>query len=957
MIEFKTKPNTDEELFSILNPVVKRWFKEKFRTFATPQKYAIMEVHSRSNVLVSAPTGSGKTLTAFLSILNELIDCSEKGILKDKCYAIYISPLKALSNDISVNLLEPLRDLEELAQKKFGIRVAVRTGDTSTKERSKQLEKVPHILITTPESLAILLSSVRFKEHLKDVEWCIIDEVHALAENKRGVHLSLSMERLSYLASHMTRVGLSATVAPLEEVAKFLVGTNRPCKIVDVQFIKEMDLKVLSPVPKLIDSSHEVMHHQMYELINKLVQDHKTTLIFTNTRSATERVVHFLKEKFPKNYAENIGAHHGSLSKEHRTDLEKRLRDGKLKVVVCSTSLELGIDIGYVDLVICLGSPKSVARALQRIGRSGHKLHEKTKGRIIVLDRDDLVECSVLLKEAVERKIDKLHIPKNCLDVLAQQIDGMALEQVWDEKELFDTIKKSYCYHDLKIDEFNEILAYLAGEFVDLEDRYIYGKIWRKEGKIGKRGKLGRVIYMTNIGTIPDNTSVMVKVGTQIIGSIEEAFLERLKPGDVFVLGGSVYQFKFARGMVAQVAASVNRPPTVPRWFSETLPLSFDLSLAIGRFRKLMDERFTKKQGKEDILKFIDEYLYVDRNGAEAIYDYFYEQYNYAKIPSDKKILVEQYDNGKQMQYVFHTLYGRRVNDCLSRAVAFAISRSQHRDVEIGINDNGFYITSPKKIMVLSAFKLIKSKEFDKIMDIAIEKTEVLNRRFRHCATRALMILRNYKGHVKNVGRQQVSSMILMNALKRINPNFSILKEAKREVLEDLMDINNTKFVLEQVEKGAIKIEEISTTVPSPFAFSLIAQGYTDILKMEDKVEFLKRMHQNVLTKLSVKKDIDKEYLKKQQQTSNVDYHELWEKQQEKELTEQEKELQELRLMMWNQDNVPRFAKEELVKLLDGEKDIRQDVIDAMETYKEEIKKSWPKKLQDAISKRLKKIE
>jgi len=261
-----------------------------------------------------------------------------------------------------------------------------------------------------------------------------------LAENKRGVHLSLSLERLSYLASYMTRIGLSATVAPLKNVAQFLVGVGRPCKVVNVQFIKEMDLKVLSPVPKLIDSSHEVMHYKMYELIDKLVQEHKTTLIFTNTRSATERVVHHLKEKFPKNYSENIGAHHGSLSKEHRVSLEERLRQGKLKCVVCSTSLELGIDIGYIDLVICLGSPKSVARALQRIGRSGHKLHDKTKGRIIVLDRDDLVECAVLLKEAVERKIDRLHIPQNCLDVLAQHIAGMATDQVWEEAELYSLI-------------------------------------------------------------------------------------------------------------------------------------------------------------------------------------------------------------------------------------------------------------------------------------------------------------------------------------------------------------------------------------------------------------------------------------------------------------------------------------------------------------------------------------
>ena len=854
MIEFKKNPNTKQELLQILNPTVKKWFFSKFKEFSLPQLHGVAEIHSRQNILVSAPTGSTKTLTGFLSILNELVDSAEKGILKDKIYCVYISPLKALNYDIFKNLIEPLTEIEAIAGKKLGIRVGVRTGDTTPSEKQKMLKHPPHILITTPESLAIILSSIKFVEHLKDVEWCIVDEIHALAENKRGVHLSLSLERLENLSSHLCRVGLSATVAPLEDIANFLVGQERPCKIIDVQFIKEMDLKVLSPVPDLINISFEEMHHKMYELIDKLIQGHKTTLIFTNTRSATERVVHHLKEKFPKNYINNIGAHHGSLSKQHRRDIEDRLREGKLKCVVCSTSLELGIDIGYIDLVVCLGSPKSVARALQRIGRSGHKLHEKTKGRIIVLDRDDLIECVVLLKEGIERKIDRIHIPQNCLDVLAQQIYGMSLEQTWEEKELFNLVKKSYCYKDLTKKDFNEILSYLAGEFTDLEDRYIYAKIWRKNGKMGRKGRMGRVIYMTNIGTIPDETSVLVKVGTQVVGTIEEGFLEKLKPGDIFVLGGNVYQFRFSRGMVAQVSSSVSRPPTVPSWFSEMLPLSFDLSLAIGKLRRLMDEKFTKKKTKKEIMNFINDYLYVDKNGANAVYEYFYEQFNFSQIPSDKKIVVEQYNDGKQIYYIFHTLFGRRVNDCLSRAVAFAVSRTQHRDVEIGISDNGFYVTSPKKLLVMKAFKLLKSKDMDKVMNMAIEKTEVLKRRFRHCATRAVMILKNYKGKKKRVGRQQVSSMILMSALKRINPDFSIIKEAKREVLEDLMDIENTKLILKQIEERKIQIKEIATNIPSPFAFNLIVQGYTDLMKIEDKIEFLRRMHNNVLAKISLKR-------------------------------------------------------------------------------------------------------
>lgn len=953
MAETMQKPYKPEQIDYILNPIVKKWFFTRFKEYSLPQLYGVMEIHSRNNILVSAPTGATKTLTGFLSILNELIDSSEKGILEDKIYCVYISPLRALSEDIKVNLIEPLKEMEEIAGKKFGIRVASRTGDTTPSEKSKMLKKCPHILITTPESLAIVLSSFKFVDLLKDVQWCIIDEVHALAENKRGTHLSLSLERLQKLSPGMARAGLSATIAPLEEIARYLVGfegdSERPCKIVDVQFIKKLDLKVLSPVPDLIDSEHGNMHRAMYELMDNLIQEHKTTLIFTNTRAATERVVHNLKEKFPKNYTENIGAHHGSLSKAHRHSLENRLREGKIKVVVCSTSLELGIDIGFIDLVVCLGSPKSVARALQRIGRSGHKLHDVTKGRIIVLDRDDLIECSVILKSAIEKKIDKIHIPTNALDVLAQQIYGIAIQDTIHIRDLYKLVKNSYCYNKLDKKDFNEVIEYLAGKYISLEDRHIYAKIWHDEetGMIGKRGKLARVLYMTNIGTIPDETSVIVKVGDQVVGTIEEAFLEKLKPGDVFVLGGNVYQFKFARGMTAQVNASASRPPNVPSWFSEMLPLSFDLALEIGRFRKLLNEKFCSGKSKKEIVDFINEYVYVDKNAAESIYNYFFEQFNYAEIPSNSRIVVEHYTNEQGVKHtIFHSLYGRRVNDCLSRAIAFAIARTQHRDVEIGINDNGFYIASERSVNVMRAFKLLKSSDFAKVLNMAIDKTEVLKRRFRHCAMRALMILRSYKGHTKHVGRQQVSSQILINAVKRISPDFSILKEARREVLEDLMDIENAKKVIEGIEKKNIKIDEITTSIPSPFAFNLIAQGITDIFKIEDRAEFLRRMHRNVLAKIGSKKGINTGEFK-------FSYADEWKKAEERLTSDRDEEKEKLKLQAWNLKRVPAFAKREIAEMLDGKKEIRQDFVDAVHKYKKEIEKTWPKEIREFVFKKV----
>jgi len=855
-----SEPYKKEGVELILNPTVKKWFFSKFNSFSLPQLFGVMEIHKRENILISAPTGGTKTLTAFLAILNELVDSAEKGILQDKVYCVYVSPLKALNNDIATNLIEPLEEIEKIAGKKLGIRVAVRTGDTTAAEKQKMLKHVPHILITTPESLAIVLSSQKFSEKFRQVDWMIVDEIHALAENKRGVHLSLSLERLNRFSQHICRVGLSATVAPIETIAEFLVGNengaSRNCKIVDVQFPKNLDLKVMCPVADLIETSHGVSHNAMYDLIDELVQKHKTTLIFTNTRSATERVVDHLKEKFPGKYLGNIGAHHGSLSKRSRQEIESKLRKGELKCVVCSTSLELGIDIGYIDLVICLGSPKSVARFLQRAGRSGHRLHETVKGRIIVMDRDDLVECAVLLKSAIEKKIDRIHIPTNCLDVLSQHIIGMALEQVWEEKDLFETVKKSYCYKNLSRQDFSETLDYLAGKFVDLQDRHIYAKIWRNEGKVGKKGRLTRVLYMTNIGTIPDETFITVKIGEQVIGQLDEGFVERLRPGDTFVLGGDTYMFKFSRGMVAQVRASANRPPTVPSWVSEMLPLSFDLAMEIGKFRRLMAEKLAMKKSKQEILKFIDEYLYVDENAANAIYEYFKEQFDYIKkIPNDKQILVEYYNDGdpRNSKIMFHSLFGRRVNDCLSRAVAYAIYRQQHKDVEIGINDNGFYVAGDKKVMAISALKLIKSDKLELVLNAAISKSEVFKRRFRHCATRALMILRNYLGRTKHVGRQQVSSQILLSALNRISTEFTIIKEARREVLEDMMDIEHTKQVLKEIEEGKMKIVEVDTKLPSPFAFNIALQGHFDILKIEDKHEFLRRMHQYVLAKIGMK--------------------------------------------------------------------------------------------------------
>ena len=865
MIKEQDKTYTKKQIYKILHPWVKQWFNNKFEDFTPAQKKSIVEIHKKNNILVSSPTGSGKTLTAFLSIISELAALSDKGKLEDSVYCIYISPLKALDNDIYKNLEEPLSEIEKIAGKELGIRKAVRTGDTTQYQRQKMLKKPPHILITTPETLAILLVAPKFREKLATVKYVIVDEIHSLAENKRGVHLSLSLERLQHLVGNYTRIGLSATVSPIEEIAKFLVGyeygIERNCLIAQINYLKDLDINVLSPVSDIVLADSEDTRLATYDILDDLIQENKTTLIFTNTRSGTERYVYNLKKMYPHHYNnENIMAHHSSLSKEVRLETENKLKEGKLKVVISSTSLELGIDIGYIDLVVLINSPKSVSRALQRIGRSGHKLHEKSKGRIIVTNRDDLVECSILLKDAKEGKIDRINIPRNCLDVLSQHIYGMSIENPWDIDYAYDIICKSYCFKDLSKDDYEDVLSYMAGEWEELEERYVYAKIWidYEKKQFGKRGKLARVLYSTNIGTIPDSSGVLVKCGKDVVGRIEPVFMERLKKGDTFVLGGRTFRFNYGKGMTINVSPA-SGPPTIPSWFSQQLPLSFDLAMDIQRFRALMDSKFKMKRSKEEILEFIHEYLYVDDFAANSIYEYFIEQYTYAQIPSNKKLLIEYYTGfGGRKFIVFHSLFGRKVNDALSRAVAYLVAKQYNTNVTVSISDNGFYLSSDGKIGGLESFKQLTPENFRNILTQALDKTETLASRFRHCAGRSLMTLRHYKGETKSVGKQQVRGKILLKFVQEMDETFPILQEARREALEDYMDIQNAEKVIKWATNEEMSIKTINTVIPSPFAFNLISQGYLDVLNQNDKAEFTKRMHKAILDK--IKSKLEEEY-------------------------------------------------------------------------------------------------
>lgn len=865
----------DEKVLSMLRPYVAEWFRRKYRELTVPQREAIPLIKKGYNVLISSPTGTGKTLAAFTSIIDELLKLSEKGELEDIIYAVYVSPLRALNNDMYRNLIVPLEEIkavaEEMGHEIEDIRVMVRTSDTPPSVKQKMLRKPPHILITTPESLSIALVAPKFREKLRTVKWIIIDEIHELASSKRGSHLALSIERLNYIVEEnggtLQRIGMSATIAPLEEVAKFLGGYNddgtpREVKIVDARFAKPLDIKVLTPKVDLINDPADKVNNAIYKLLIDLIRKHRTTLVFTNTRSATERVVYKLRTILGENGffdADMVEAHHSSLSRKVRLEVEEKLKRGELKVVVSSTSLELGIDIGYIDLVVLLSSPKSVSRLLQRIGRAGHHIRAVSKGRIIVVDRDDLVECTVLAKSAMERFIDKVRIPCCPLDVLAQHLVGMSIEKKWSVHEAYKVVKRSYPFHKLSWDDFMLVLEYLAGKY-GMEDEKVYSKLWYdpEEGVFGRK-RSARMIYQLNSGTIPDEADVRVvtKEG-RYVGNVEEEFAEILMPGDVFVLAGRTFRFLKSDGNKIIVEPAKGARPTVPSWFSEMLPLSFDSALRVGEFRRIISELLVKDRSRA--LDILTKEYSLEKHAAELVLDYFNIQLKYVGvIPHDKLILVEYFPD--EMGYwgiAFHTLYGRRVNDALSRIFASILSDLVGLPVRITITDNGFMLMvkmKPTKKLIKDLINRVLKSDARKTLENVVKHTELMKRRFRHVAQRSFMILRRYKGRERSPERLQLSAQHLLKILLKNYPSHPVVKETYREILEDYMDIANAEKVLDWMRKGEVRVVvKGPLRYPSPFAHMMVVRGHSDIVLMEDRKRLLALLHQKILEYLGEKK-------------------------------------------------------------------------------------------------------
>ncbi|WP_135830127.1 ATP-dependent helicase [Halorussus halobius] len=883
----------DADVLASLEPAVREWWVDQFGEyvpdnggfFTPPQKEAVPLVREGENALVASPTGSGKTLASFTAIINELFrrERETDDGLDNSVYCLYVSPLKSLANDIHRNLAVPLEGIAARADGDPEIRHAIRHGDTDSSERQKMLDETPHILNTTPETLAILLNSPKFKEKLETVEYVVVDEIHSLADGKRGTHLAVSLERLENMAeSSPTRIGCSATVEPLDRIAEFLVGcdvnastgdsTPRDCEIVDTRFVRDLDVELRCPTDDLIDTPRDVVNERFYDQLHDLVGDHTNTLVFTNTRSGAERVLHELRRRFDAYDEDNSGCHHGSLSKDARQSIEADLKAGSLDVVTTSTSLELGIDMPHVDLVVQVGSPKSVAALLQRVGRAGHQLGQTVTGRVIALDRDELVECAVMLKKAEEGFVDRVFVPEEAYDVAAQHVYGMAINAVRPEREVRATLRRAYPYRNFSDEQFETLFRYLTSDYEGLEDKNVYAKIWRDENDppdgeyhypefevgeplVGKRGKLARVIYMTNIGTIPDSFTcdVFTRADDEWVGTLDEAYLDTLEPGDVFVLGGDRFEFRYRRGSKVYADRTSARP-TVPSWFSERLPLSYDLGRAVLDFQGELLDRF-QKRGKPAVRVWLREFP-LDENSVLAIARMFDEQIRYAgpdSVSTDDRLAVEvELDRDEyERHYYVHSNYGRRFNDGLSRLVAYRCANAANTNVSVAVADHGFTVSMPlnRKVDVAEILRDVRPEAVREDLRAALDGTELLQRYFRIDATRSLMILKRYKGYEKSASEQQVSSEMLLGFAEDLD-DFAVVEETYREILEDKLAVSAVEDVLGAVQSGDVAVTSNRVDTPSPKAFGLATLMASDVVLAEDESAVLQEFHERVLDEI-----------------------------------------------------------------------------------------------------------
>ena len=882
------------------HPLVAEWFVSRFGTPTEPQEQGWPHILAGRTTLISAPTGSGKTLAAFLACIDRLVRKALAGHLSDRTEVLYVSPLKALGNDIQKNLEIPLGEILALAGERGllmpEIRTAVRTGDTLQPERRAMLKRPPHILVTTPESLYILLTADKSRAILRDVETVIVDEIHAVADDKRGAHLALSLERLDALTHRpAVRIGLSATQKPIELVAHFLTGSGRPDPVVvDVGHKRKLDLAVEVPPMPLGPVASNEMWDAIYDRLVELVKQHRSTLVFVNTRRMAERIAHQLGERIGE---ENVAAHHGSLSRKLRLAAERKLKEGQVRVLVATASLELGIDVGFVDLAVQINSPRAIAVALQRVGRSGHWRGAVPKGRFFATTRDDLMECAALVRAIKLGDLDRLMIPEAPLDVLAQQIvaacasegaasrlpllanaarsgasqdssDSMPASEGWDEDELFALVRRAYPYRNLERETFDSILEMLSEGIAARRGRY--GAYIHRD-KVNKklRARRGaRLAAITSGGAIPDNSlyTVVAEPDQVVVGTVDEDFAVESNRGDIMLLGNTswmIHRIETNSGrMLVQDAHGA--PPSVPFWRGEAPARTEELSAQVGELRQKISELLphTSPVGfsatQPDVaacVAWLREEAGLDDSGAEQAIEYILQgRAVLGAVPTPTTVIAERFfDEGGGMQLVIHAPFGGRINKAWGLSLRKRFCRGFNFELQAAATDNGLNIALAEQhsFPLGDVFHFLQADSVQPILEQAALDSPIFGTRWRWDANRALALLRFQNGKKVPPQIQRMRSDDLLASVfpdaaacfeniegERKIPDHPLVGEVMKDVLTEAMDVEGLKTLLRGMASGAIRVIAVDTPVPSQFSHEILnanPYAYLDDAPLEER--------------------------------------------------------------------------------------------------------------------------
>jgi len=829
---------------SHFDPLVAEWFSNRFGNPTEPQVEGWREIRTGANVLISAPTGSGKTLAAFLICLDRLVRAARTNALPAETQVVYVSPLKALSNDVRRNLESPLAEIAELAKLRgvalAPITTAVRTGDTPASERQRMRKEAPHILVTTPESLFILLTAEKSREMLRTVRTMIVDEIHAVADDKRGSHLALTLARLNAVANEVPqRIGLSATVRPIEEVAAYLAPDTH---IIDVGHRREMDLAIEVPNDELGAVATSEMWEEIYDRLAAHILRERTTLIFVNTRRLSERVAHALAERLGPNA---VLPHHGSLSRVMRHDAESRLKNGELRAVVATASLELGIDIGTVDLAIQVGSSRSIAVTLQRFGRSGHWVGAKPRGIFFPTTRDELIECAAIIHAIRNDDLERIEIPQNALDILAQQIVAETSCQPWNEKELFDLIRTAYPYRDLSLPNFESVVTMMSEGIATSRGRSGV-LLHRDQVNHRLRGRRGaKLAAITSGGAIPDSSAyaVIAEPEGRTVGTLDEDFAVESLTGDVFLLGTHSWRIRHVGQGQVRVEDAHGAKPSLPFWLGEAPGRSIELSAAVSQLREKLITSPEECAGMFGDAGLRQAVAYV-RSGATSL----------GTLPSCDAVVAERFfDESGGMQLILHAPFGSRINRAWGLALRKRFCRTFNFELQAAATDNGIVISLAEQhaFPLEAVFEFLRAASVEDVLREALLTAPMFTVRWRWNASRALTILRFGGGRkvpapiqrmrsddlLASVFPDQVACAENLTGPIRI-PDHPLVNETISNCLHEAMDVDGLRHVLEKLESGEIRRVAVENALPSVFSHEILnanPYAYLDDAPLEER--------------------------------------------------------------------------------------------------------------------------